>query len=264
MPESHENQAHDPEPSPHPSADHHTDHHTPHPSSHHDSHSKALHSDSHDDHHSSSHSDHHDGHHDHHHVQFDAKEGYAEYQVQSKLRFLFAAKKHTSFLGRLRDYFVTPAKADPEKITIPDFEELSDKQKKVRVLLALERLNVYNSHFFTDEEKKWLIPSRRNITQNAYLFSIYLVQILWLARIVMRRMYSVRNFAMFFGTSLFLNVVMAPIPLRIKESWRIRNGLKMADKYLKANGEKMADFARILHPYANTQWLEHFSLKKPK
>ena len=202
----------------------------------------------------------HDEHGDHHHVSISAEEAYADYRMVKDLKFLYKKSKKTGLLSQLRDSLCTPKEVEPTMISERDYDALSRRQKRVRALLALEKLNAYNHHAFSAKEKMVLVPGNPTILHYLYMVGLSLGE-LWMVRdIFANRRFTLSRIGGTVAAIGFIEIFMMDFFYKAKEGVRIRKGLKLADQYLQKQDGRMAAFAKILHPHTSFRELEHYSL----
>lgn len=210
-------------------------------------------------HHKEHHEDH-EEHDDHHHASISPEEAYADYRMVKDLKFLYKKPKKTGVLSQLRNSLCAPKDVEPTMITERDYDALSRRQKRVRALLALEKLNAYNHHAFSEKEKMVLVPSNPTILHYFYMVGLTLGE-LWMVRdIFANRRFTPSRIGGTLAAIGFVEIFMRDFFYKAKERIRIRKGLKLADEYLQKQDGRMAAFAKILHPYTSFRELEHYSL----
>lgn len=214
-------------------------------------------SDHHPDHHADHHGDNHHGH-----VEVSLEEGYAENKVRERLSYVYTEKPHRGFLRRLKERLTSPREVEPTTISAEQYAKLSENQKKYRVLLALEKLNAYNHHAFSNEEKAVLRPGNPTFVHELYVIGLSLAEVMSVFRLVWTRHYTPKAIGATLGFVLASEFFLKDFFWRLKERKRIRAGFKLANKYYNAAGRSMAPFAKILHPYTSPRELEHYSLNK--
>ena len=175
-----------------------------------------------------------------------------------KLSWIFKTarqKKNENILTSIKEKLFPISHPDKPNF---DYNELTKYEKKQRVLLALEKLNSANHHLFPENEKRILTTTRVGIPQKVYFFTVNGINTSWLLWTLSSKTFCKRNVLMLslftFSNVLFLQ----SFPLRFKEGFRRIRGRRLAAKYLEKEKYKMDKFVKILNPFVNHHYLEHF------
>lgn len=190
----------------------------------------------------------------------DHREGRGDFAMMSRFGYLFESVHRESLLKRIAHRLTAPGAFRPDAFDHAYYDSLTEPQKRVRVLLALEKLSFLNHHCFSPAERRLLTPSNQGWGSKAYNLSAHagLVWYLYFA-LVRRRGAPLHLLAL--GALGTLNYAwLQGLPLRVKEHFRVRRALSLAEGYYRKYNGSMEVFALILHPHTSHRVLEHLSL----
>jgi hypothetical protein len=191
-------------------------------------------------------------------------EDYKEFLILKKLRWLLISQKEViqsgSLLNKVLSKFTNELEF-PDKPKL-DYENLSDSQKQKRVVLALEKLNSVNKDLFTPNEQKILTPTRIGVLQKTYFFGVHFTNLAWVLHTLFSKNFCKKNIG-FLTLFTFANFsFLQGLPLYVKESFRFRKSQVVAGKYLSLENGKMERFVKVLNPFVDHHYLEHFHFTK--
>ena len=187
-------------------------------------------------------------------------EGLGDFHVMNRFSYLFDNLRSHSLLKRLARRLTQPAPFDPNAFDLAYYESLSEDQKRVRVLLALEKLNHLNHHCFSAAEQRLLRPSNQGAGSKLFNLCASTALLGYFYYAFLRRRHLWRHMLGLGALGLFHYAYLQQLPLRLKEHFRINSALKLAESYYAKHGRSMEVFAHILHPHTSHQVLEHLSL----